>query len=66
MTQLALAGGGSLAAATLGGRQGVSGWAWESAARREFSAVILPGLIECLVPFYFANQGISPQELERS
>jgi DNA helicase-2/ATP-dependent DNA helicase PcrA len=39
---------------------------YHSAKGREFSAVVLPGLVEGLVPFYFANQGISTRELERA
>lgn len=39
---------------------------YHSAKGREFSAVILPGLVEGLVPFYFANQGITARELERA
>jgi len=39
---------------------------YHSAKGREFAAVVLPGLIEQLVPFYFANQGISTRELERA
>ena len=36
-----------------------------SAKGREFSTVVLPGLVEQLMPFYFANRGISAQGLER-
>lgn len=39
---------------------------YHSAKGREFSAVVLPGLVEGLVPFYFANQGITTRELERA
>jgi DNA helicase-2/ATP-dependent DNA helicase PcrA len=39
---------------------------YHSAKGREFSAVVLPGLVEGLVPFYFANQGITEKELERA
>jgi DNA helicase-2/ATP-dependent DNA helicase PcrA len=39
---------------------------YQSAKGREFSAVVLPGLVEQLVPFYFADRGISAQELERA
>ena len=39
---------------------------YHSAKGREFSAVILPGLIEGLVPFYFADKGISDRELGRA
>lgn len=37
---------------------------YHSSKGREFSAVILPGLVEGLVPFYFANEGISAAKLE--
>lgn len=37
---------------------------YHSAKGREFIAVILPGLVEGLVPFYFADQGISAAKLE--
>ncbi|MGW5666672.1 ATP-dependent helicase [Micromonospora sp. NPDC003776] len=39
---------------------------YHSAKGREFSAVILPGLVEGLVPFYFDNQVLSKRELERA
>jgi DNA helicase-2/ATP-dependent DNA helicase PcrA len=39
---------------------------YHSAKGREFSAVILPGLVEQLVPFYFANLGISSRDLDRA
>ncbi len=39
---------------------------YHSAKGREFSVVVLPGLVEGLVPFYFADQGISARELERA
>jgi DNA helicase-2/ATP-dependent DNA helicase PcrA len=39
---------------------------YHSAKGREFSAVVLPGLVEGLVPFYFADQQISARELERA
>jgi ATP-dependent exoDNAse (exonuclease V) beta subunit len=39
---------------------------YHSAKGREISAVVLPGLVEGLVPFYFADQGITPRELERA
>jgi DNA helicase-2/ATP-dependent DNA helicase PcrA len=32
---------------------------YHSAKGREFSAVVLPGLVEGLVPFYFANQQLT-------
>jgi len=37
---------------------------YHSVKGREFSAVVLPGLVEGLVPFYFADRGISAQDLE--
>ena len=39
---------------------------YHSAKGREFSAVVLPGLVEQLVPFYFASTGISTRDLERA
>jgi DNA helicase-2/ATP-dependent DNA helicase PcrA len=37
---------------------------YHSAKGREFIAVVLPGLVEGLVPFYFADQGITAAKLD--